>query len=130
MTRMLVVRSLAVLAAAFLPIHDALARPPVEPGCTHTDLPLKHKDWTFDVERFDSKWSHRLVVSEIVEDFLGTASFEALPSRFASIPGVVRVKQEDREVYLIHSPRLKPEHLRASLWKEFQREATAVCKAR
>ncbi len=98
-----------------------------KPGCSPKDLPLKRSDWVFRVETSDGEWSHSLTTSEASEGFLGTAVFDSLPDRFASIPGVTKVEQEDREHYLIQSHGLSTQQLKEALWQKFRAAAVNAC---
>lgn len=53
-----------------------------------------------------ASYDHELFVDEAAESVLGRAMFDALVDRFAAIPGVDAVVQEDREIFLVSAPDL------------------------
>jgi hypothetical protein len=58
-------------------------------------------------------FDHELFVDESAEWVLGEESFAALAGRFATLPGVEEVLQEDREVFLVRAPGLSASALEA-----------------
>ncbi|WP_198288858.1 hypothetical protein [Methyloversatilis universalis] len=89
----------------------------------HLGYPPKKEDWSFDISPGDAGWSYRFMMFEGAEQYLGTEVYESLPERFAKIPGVTQVEQEDRESYLINST-LPETELEAQLWTVFQAAAS------
>ena len=80
--------------------------------------PPKKPEWHFSVSRGPAGWDYYFSMYEGAESYIGTEIFDGLTKRFAKIPGVSKVLQEDRELYLIRSS-LKPEELEARLWAAF-----------
>lgn len=101
--------------------------PILQPGCNAANYPPEEKDWYFSVDPAEKPWTYSFSMSEIGEPYLGTAIFDSLPARFAKIPGVVRVLQEDREMYLIKSQGLSPKKLKTALWQKFKAAAAQAC---
>lgn len=101
--------------------------PILKPGCNASNYPPEEKDWYFSVDAAEKPWTYSFSMSEIGEPYLGTAIFDSLPDRFAKIPGVVRVLQEDREMYLIQSNGLSPKKLKTALWQKFKIAAAQAC---
>ncbi len=109
--------------------HTADATTVLKPACTASKFPAKDRDWNFLVAPYDEKpWTYSLTIPEVAEDYLGTAIFDSLPKRFAKIPGIVGVIQEDREYYLIQSRGLSAPKLKAALWRTFKAAAAEACR--
>lgn len=100
----------------------------IAPSCTAANFPPVEQDWGFSIDADEKPWTYSLTISEIAEDYLGTAIFNSLPERFSSIPGVQRVVQEDREYYRIKSSGLSATKLKAALWDRFKTVAAQACK--
>lgn len=77
------------------------------------------EQWSFEVEPEKAPWTYRLALFEGAEQYLGTAIYRSLAERFATVPGVTRVVQEDREWFLIRSEGLTQEELQKKLWGKF-----------
>jgi hypothetical protein len=104
--------------------------PVLKPSCKAADYPPREKDWRLLIARAAPPWTYHVTTSEAAEPFLGTVLFEALPAEFAKTPGVVRVQQEDREVYLIETKGLTSTKLKAALWGTFVSVAAKACGRR
>jgi hypothetical protein len=87
--------------------------------CIRQDVgyPPKLEDWHFSLEKGD-EGQYQFSMFEGAELYLGTKLFSALPTLFSKINGVDRVKQVDRESYLIGSG-LNENDLLEELWKVF-----------
>jgi len=85
--------------------------------------PPKIEDFYFELRDEKSPWTYRLGLFEGTEDYLGTKIFMALPKKFAEIPRVKKVIQDDREWYLIRSDGVTKDELRKALWLKFAEAA-------
>ena len=101
--------------------------PILKPECDAANYPPREKDWYFSIHAAEKPWTYRFSMSEIAEPYLGTVIFDSLPERFSKIPGVLRVEQEDREVYLIQSRGLTSARLKEALWQTFKAAAAQAC---
>jgi hypothetical protein len=64
-------------------------------------------------------WDYAVHIHEGAEQYLGSAQFNSLKDRFASIPGVDECCQEDREVFLVRTRRLSADDIQRLFWKQF-----------
>jgi len=101
--------------------------PILKPGCNEANYPPQQKDWSVSVDPAEKPWTFSFMISEIAEPYLGTKIFESLPDRFSKIPGVIRVIQDDRELYLVQSKGLKAAQLKEAMWKKFKAAAAEAC---
>lgn len=61
----------------------------------------------------DDRWDAEVQVPDAAESVLGAAAYATLEDRIAAVPGVLEVRGEDREVFLVRlSPEVGPERVR------------------
>ena len=64
----------------------------------HIGYPPKMEMFIEDVAKNeDTNWDYSVFIYEVSEQYLGTDQFNSLEKRFSLIPGIEKVKHEDRE---------------------------------
>jgi hypothetical protein len=82
--------------------------------------PPKIEECGFEVEATDEgSWTYIVEIFDGAEYYLGTKIFNSLEKRFSRVPGIKKVKHEDRDMFLVRSKGLSQEQLRKALWEEF-----------
>jgi len=71
----------------------------------------------------NSEWDYQVHIHEAAEQYLGTEQFYTLEKRFAAVPGIEAVRQEDRDVFLVRSKTSSAEEIKKEFWKQFTEAA-------
>ena len=118
----------AATIGAFSSVQAAVPKGADEQIRSDKGFPPKIDDFYFELTAEKSPWTYRLGLFEGAEQYLGTEIFMALPKKFAEIPGVKKVLQDDREWYLIQSEGLTKDQIRKALWSKFVEAASKSFK--